>query len=130
MVLGDQDKSILAEALSEINGLTPDQISSITTALNFLPSLTILSSSIQAKRRSLSVKKTVEKGIQPLSTSQKALKAQRRTATTPGYSCGIGAGGQTQRLVPEYTFNKRDIPTIRKPLAMEKSPVLAKRWKW
>ena len=81
MVLGDEDKKILGDALTEINGLTPDQISAITAALNCLPSLSILSSSIQAKRRSLSVKKTVEKGIQPLSTSQKLLPAQRRTPT-------------------------------------------------
>ena len=128
MVLGDEDKKILGDALTEINGLTPDQISAITAALNCLSSLSILSSSIQAKRRSLSVKKTVEKGIQPLSTIQKNLPAQRRTPTTPGYSCGIGAGGQTQRLVCDYTIKKRDIPTLRKP--MQKSPVLAKRWKW
>jgi len=128
MVLGDEDKKILGDALTEINGLTPEQISAITAALNCLPSLSILSSSIQAKRRSLSVKKTVEKGIQPLSASQKSLRAQRRTPTTPGYSCGMGAGGRTQKLVSDCTIKKRDIPTLRKP--MQKSPVLTKRWKW
>ena len=32
MVLGDEDKKILGDALTEINGLTPDQISAITAA--------------------------------------------------------------------------------------------------
>lgn len=130
MVLGDEDKQILAEALQAIAGLTPDQITSIRTALDCLPNLTTLSSAISVKRRAFTVHKAEDKGIQPLSKEQKDLRAQPRTAHSPGYCSGLGAGGHTQKLVPGLSFSKRQIPTIRKPQRMKESPARKKKWIW
>jgi hypothetical protein len=130
MVLGDEDKQILAEALQAIADLTPDQITTIRTALDCLPNLTTLSSAISVTRRAFNVHKAEDKGIQPLSKQQKDLRAQPRTAHSPGYCSGLGAGGHAQKLVPGLSFSKRQIPTIRKPESLKESPAQKKKWTW
>ena len=118
MPLSAPDQNILRKALLKIDGLTEQQRSSISSALHCLPALSLLSSRIQAQKRSAKMRKLLSQAPTPLTTGQKKVETVRRQPadrfedSTPGFSRGSGSGKRT-KLVPG--FKTPTAPTLKKP---------------